>query len=412
MSARQDGAAADAAPLHGIRVVDFTHVIAGPFATQVLGDLGASVVKIEGIDRGDIGRDMAPMKNGQSHYFVTFNRNKRSIALDLKSAAGRNVALALLRDADVVIENFAPGVMRRLGLGYEDVRAINPAAVYCSISGFGQTGPLAHKRSLDLIAQAYSGIMSANGTADAAPLKIGVPIGDTASSLFAAIGILAALHRRRDTGAGQFIDVAMYDSLLTLLANHGGYFNATGRQPERAGSGHYFTVPYGTFEAADGEIAIAVMTDANWAGLCQALGLDELGADPALRTLQGRAAQRERVYAAVRPAIARLAVAELVERLGAADVPCAPVNDIGAALEHPHTAARDMLLHLEHPRYGAIRATSMPLRDVMRERHQAPPLRGEHTAEVLRELGLAPSDIAALLAAGHAWQHAPASEGD
>jgi len=398
------------APLQGIRVLDFTHVIAGPFTTQILGDLGAEVMKIEGIGSGDVGRDMSPMRNGQSHYFVAFNRNKRSIAIDLKSEAGKAVVNALLADTDVLVENFAPGVIGRLGFGYEAVKAINPAIVYCSVSGFGQTGPLANKRSLDVVAQAYSGIMSTNGTLDGPPLKVGVPIGDTASSLFATIGILAALYRRRSTGKGEYLDVSMYDSLLTLLANHGGYARATGAQPARAGSGHYFTVPYGTFEAADGEIVIAVMTDTNWARLCESLALSELGADPRLKTLSGRAEHRERIYAELTPVLRQHSVASLIERFGQNDVPCAPVNDIAEALQHPHTAARGMTLSMAHPQYGDVDATSLPLRTLMREQHSAPPLRGEHTIEVLKELGMTEAAIAKLLSDRQAWQSTSASE--
>jgi len=386
------------APLAGIRVVDFTHVIAGPFATQILGDLGAEVTKIEGVQHGDVGREMAPMKNDQSHYFVAFNRNKRSLAVDLKSPEGKRVVMALLRDADVVVENFAPGVIERLGFGNEEVKAINPLVVYCSVSGFGQHGPLANKRSLDLVAQAYSGMMSTNGNPDQEPLKVGVPIGDTASGLFAVIGILAALHRRRDTGQGEYLDIAMYDSLLTLLANHGGYYLATGAQPQRAGSGHYFTVPYGTFDAADGQIVIAIMTDTNWLRLCQALGLHELAADARLATLGGRAEHRDYVYGELCPVLRRHTVAELIELLAQADVACAPVNDIGAALRHPHTAARGMTMELRHPAYGELTVASLPIGSLMRGEPRAPPLHGEHTVAILQELGFDAAEIAELLA--------------
>jgi crotonobetainyl-CoA:carnitine CoA-transferase CaiB-like acyl-CoA transferase len=397
------------APLEGIRIVDFTHVIAGPFATQILGDLGASVTKIEGVVHGDVGREMAPATNGgQSHYFVAFNRNKRSVAIDLKSPEGREITMALLREADVVVENFAPGVIDRLGFGYDAVRTVNPGAVYCSISGFGQQGPLASKRSLDLVAQAYSGMMSTNGDPEQPPLKIGVPIGDTASALFAVIAIISALYRRRDTGTGEYLDVAMFDSLLSLLANHGGYYRATGSQPARSGSGHYFTVPYGTFDAADGRIVVAVMTDVAWRRLCLALGLDALAEDPRLATLAGRAEHRDQVYDALRPVLKRHTVAELIARLDEADVACAPVNDIGAALRHPHTAARNMTLAVRHPDYGELELTSLPIASVMRETHLAPPLRGEHTSAVLSELGLDDAAIAALLAGGKLWQHEPA----
>lgn len=394
----------DALPLAGIRVADFTHVISGPYCTQILADLGATVTKIEGLDHGDIGRDITPRHNGQSHYFTAFNRNKRSIALDLKSPGGRAVAEALVRDADVLIENFAPGVIGRLGFGHEAVRAANPAIIYCSISGFGQTGPLAKKRSLDLVAQAYSGMMSTNGNADGPPLKLGVPIGDTSASLFAAIGILAALYRRRATGHGEYLDIGMYDCLLALLANYGGHVHAMGSQPARTGSLHYFTVPYGAFDAADGQIIIAVMTEPNWQQLCKALDLRELAADPRLQSAAGRSTHREIVYRALLPVLQSSRVAELVERLDAADVPCAPVSDIGAALAHPHTAARGMRLDLAHPGYGALAATALPLRALARRSNTAPPLHGEHTAAVLRELGLTDDAVARLLASREAWQ--------
>jgi formyl-CoA transferase/CoA:oxalate CoA-transferase len=391
-------------------VVDFTHVIAGPFCAQILGDLGASIIKIEGVEHGDVGRDMAPRKNGQSHYFVAFNRNKRSIALDLKSAGGKAAATELIRNADVVLENFAPGVIDRLGFGYAAVKVLNPAVVFCSISGFGQTGPLSDKRSMDMVAQAYSGMMSTNGTADGPPLKIGVPVGDTSASLFAAMGVLAALYRRRDTGLGEYLDIGMYDCLLPLLANYGGHVLATGTQPERTGSGHYFTVPYGAFAAADQDIVIAVMTNANWLRLCETLGLDQLAADPRFRTLEGRAECREEIYAVLRPELKRHTVADLIERLGAADVACAPVNDIAAALDHPHTAARKMRLQMQHPAYGALEATSLPFGALMRKEHAAPPLHGEHTMEILQEIGMSPAAIDALLTSRGALQgDAPAA---
>ena len=339
-----------ALPLAGIRVADFTHVISGPFCAQILGDLGACVTKIEGADRGDIGRDITPSRNGQSHYFTAFNRNKRSIAWDLKSAGG-----------------------------------------------------------LDLVAQAYSGMMSTNGMADGPPLRIGVPIGDTSASLFASIGILAALYRRRTTGAGEHLDIGMFDCLLSLLANYGGHVRATGAQPERSGSLHYYTVPYGAFDAADGQIIIAAMTDTNWRQLCRALALDALAADTRLATGPGRAEHRDEIHAVLMPLLRRHSVLELVERLDAADVPCAPVNDIAAALRHPHAAARGMNLDLAHPAYGALTATATPLGSLTRSANTAPPLRGEHTVTVLRELGLTEAAIESLLASSDAWQESAAA---
>lgn len=392
-------------PLEGIQVVDFTHVIAGPLCTQMLGDLGATVTKIESVEGGDVGRDMAPRKNGQSHYFVAFNRNKRSVALNLKTEAGKAAARALIERADVVIENFAPGVIGRLGFGYEQVRAINPRVVFCSISGFGQSGPLADKRSMDMVAQAYSGVMSTNGTADGPPLKVGIPIGDTSASLFSAMGILAALYRRRDTGQGEYLDIGMYDCLLSQLANYGGHVLAMGTQPERTGSGHYFTVPYGSFEAADGEIVIAVMTNVNWLRLCETLGLSGLHDEQRYRSLEGRAQYRDEIYAVLKPELRKHKVADLLERFGAAEVACAPVNDIAAALDHPHTAARGMRLQMQHADYGALEAVSLPFRALTRAENSAPPLHGEHTAEVLRELGLPDDTVAEMLKSGAARQH-------
>lgn len=387
----------NSAPLSGIRVVDFTHVISGPFTTQILADLGADVVKVEGLDGGDIGRAMGPSQGGMSHYFAAFNRNKRSVVLNLKSEAGSRIARELVQGADVVVENFAPGVIERLGLGYDAVKAANPAVVYCSVSGFGQSGPLAQKRSLDLVAQAYAGIMSTNGTADGPPLKVGVPIGDTCASLFATIAILSALYQRKESGAGRFIDVAMFDSLLTLLGNHGSYHHFTGTQPERVGSGHYFSVPYGTYDAADGQVVVAVFTDASWAGLCNALGVSELAQDERFRTPGGRSENREALHATICPLLRELPSARLIEKLEQHNVPCAPVHDISGAVQEKHTRARNMLLDLAHPAYGAITATSLPIAAVMRESHTPPPLHGEHTAEVLRELGRSQAEIDALL---------------
>jgi len=384
------------APLNGCRVVDFTHVISGPFTTQILADLGADVTKIEDMGSGDVGRGMQPSQEGMSHYFACFNRNKRSIALNLKSQAGHEVAMRLIRDADVLVENFAPGVIGRLGFSYEAVRVINPSIVYCSISGFGQTGPLAHKRSLDLVAQAYAGIMSTNGTADGPPLKVGVPIGDTGSSLFAAIGIISAMYDRKTTGAGRYLDVAMYDGLLALLANHGGYYHFTGTQPQRVGSAHYFSVPYGTFPTADGEVVIAVFTDASWAGLCQALEIPQLGQDPRFATGNARSTHRDALHEQICPLIRQLTSADLQQRLESHNVPCAPVNDVACAMRAPHTQARGMVMELTHPVYGTVPVTSLPIPSVMRQDHRAPPLHGEHTVQVLGELGYTDAQIDAI----------------
>ena len=373
--------------LAGVRVVDFTHIISGPLATQTLADLGADVIKIEDTHGGDVARALAPHKNGMSHHFAAFNRNKRSISLDLKSPEGKRAALDLIRRADILMENFSPGVMERLGFSFEECRKINERLIYCSISGFGQSGPWAHKRSLDLVAQAYSGVMSTNGTADGPPLKVGIPIGDTSASLFSTIAVISALYERHTTGIGKYIDIGMFDALLTSLANLAGYYHTTGTQPARVGSGHYVTTPYGAFEAADGEIIVAVYTNAAWAGLCCALKIPEFAGDERFATGPARAKNRDLVHSIICPKFKQLKSAHLLDLLDSNNVPCAPINTIAEAFENPHTAERDMLLDLVHTTYGEVRVTSAPLRDVMKTSHTAPPMHGEHTAEILSELG-------------------------
>lgn len=345
------------AALDGLLVVDFTHVISGPFATQMLGDLGARVIKIESAG-GDMGRHIGPMVQEQSHYFLCFNRNKESVVLDLKSAEGKAIALALMRQADIVVENFAAGVMDRLGLGYRDVADVNPGLIYCSISGFGSNGPLAEKRSFDLITQAYSGALSANGDPSGPPVKIGVPIGDTTGSLFAVIAILAAVVRRKDTGEGQKIDLALFDCLLATLANHAGHYFATGAQPVRTGSHHYFCVPNGIFQARDGFLAIAVTNDEQWTRLCAALNLQEHVDSPQYATMAERARRRNDVNEFVSRSLATMTVAEAVERLDRAAVPNGPVNDIARAFKEPQVAARHMEIQLSHEKYGVVRAAN------------------------------------------------------
>ena len=386
----QDNSPDQGPPLEGLLVVDFTHVISGPFATQMLSDMGARVIKIES-ESGDIGRHIGPMVQGQSHYFLCFNRNKESIVLDLKSDEGRDAALSLIASADVVVENFAPGVMERLGLGYEAVAACNPRLIYCSISGFGHTGPLSHKRSFDLITQAYAGALSTNGDPSGPPTKIGLPIGDTTGSLFAVIAILAALNHRAQTGTGQKLDLSLFECLLATLANHGGHYFATGSQPVRTGSHHYFCVPNGVFATADGHVAIAVTNDEQWMRLARVLGFADLADDPAYATMSARNELRSEINALVEGRLSAHSTREAVELLDAAAVPCGPVNDIRHAFEEDQAVERNVTLALRHPGYGTVRAVRMPIPDSLtRQDFTAPPKLGEHS-QAIRDEFLRPS---------------------
>lgn len=388
-------------PLSGLRVIDLTHVISGPFASQVLGDLGAEVIKIEEPRRGDAGRYLAPFAGDQSHYFPCFNRNKRSIALDLKSPDGLAIAKRLIAAADILVENFAPDVLARLGLGYDVARSLNPKIIYCSISGFGLTGPDRERRYYDLIGQAFSGVMSTTGERGGGPIKVGIPVGDTTGALYSVVAILAALNSRQATGEGQHIDMSLTDCLLAVLANYGGYYFATGQQPERTGSDHYFSYPCNAYEASDGHFVVATSTDEQWQRFCAALDLTDLAANPALQTREGRARLRLETDKTLAPRLRSMTQAEIIDRLDRAGIPCSPVNTIEQALNCAQSTARGMVEVLRHPAYGERRAVASPLGpSLTRGANTAAPLLGEHSSAILRELGYRDHDISRLLKDG------------
>lgn len=392
---------AQAGALTGIKVADFTHVIAGPYTTQVLGDLGAAITKIEEPHHGDAGRHLAPFANGVSHYFTCFNRNKHSIALDLKRPEGIEVARRIIAEADVLVENFSPGAMERLGLGYDDVKAINPDIIYCSISGFGKTGPEKNRRYYDLIGQAYSGVMSTTGEPGGQPVKLGVPVGDTTGALFSVVAILAAINARRDTGRGQHIDISLQDCLLAVLANYSGYYFTTGKQPELVGSRHYFSVPYGAYRTSDGHVVLATSTDEQWQRFCKALELDALSTDPDLACREDRSDNREKIEAVVEAKFLSMTSRDVVARLDAAGIPASPLNDIGAALGSPQATARGMVREVTHPDYGMVRVVNSPLGAALtRPEIEAPPTLGQQTIGVLEELGYSDDQIGRLMASG------------
>jgi formyl-CoA transferase/CoA:oxalate CoA-transferase len=382
-------------PLDGIRVLDLTHFIAGPFGTQFLADLGADVVKVEQPEGGDLGRGAGTtFVAGESVHFWAVNRNKRSVVLDLKQDAGRDLFLRLVADADVVFDNFRPGVLERLGVHHEALAEVNPRIISTSVSAFGQTGPYRAQPGYDLSIQALSGIMSLTGEPDGRPVRCGSPIGDLVGGLVGAMGTLAALAERSRTGLGQRVDVSLLDSQVSLLMYWAAMTLATGEVPGRVGAGHPTIVPYGEFATKDSGIVVAVFGDRFFRLFCLTLGLDDLAADPRLATNPGRVRNRAAVEDAVGSVLATRTTAEWLERLGEVGIPCAPVNDVGQALEDPQVLHREMVQTVQHPSAGPIRLLGNPVKTTSRRRETLPPpLFGEHTRELLGALGLDESTL-------------------
>lgn len=408
---------AAAGPLEGTLVIDLTRVLSGPYATMLLGDLGATIVKIEDPKSGDTTRHSAPFKNGQSHYFLAINRNKKSLALDLSTPGGREVLLALCRKADVLIENFRPGTMERLGIGFDVLHDANPDLVVCSISGFGQSGPLRDKIAYDVITQAMSGVLSTNGEAHGAPVRLSVPIGDLSGGMMATIAILAALMGRqksRDNSPNQspneslgkghsqrHIDISLHDGLLSTLTYMATLYDMTERTPQRSGSRHPSVVPYGTFRTSDGWLALAIFTTPFWRKFCNAVGWQALGEDARFARTRERMHNRIELETMVEELIASRTTAEWEDILRKADVPASAILTVPEAVEHEHTTARGMFPTLTHPVYGSFRAPGPPIRLGGRavETPTPPPLLGEHSRYVLRDLlGMNAEAIAALAA--------------
>jgi crotonobetainyl-CoA:carnitine CoA-transferase CaiB-like acyl-CoA transferase len=390
-----------AGPLTGIRVLDFTRVLAGPAASQALADLGAEIVKIEPPGMGDETRDFPPFRNGVSHYFLSVNRGKKSIVVDLKSAAGVALARDLAAKSDILIENYRPGVMDRLGLGYEVLAAINPRLIYCAISGFGMTGPLRDRPSFDIVMQALSGALSVNGEPDRPPTKLAIPVGDMVGGINGPIGILAALYERSVTGRGRLIDVSLFDGLIGMLGFLPQLTFFTGEDPKPLGSQHPNLVPYGVFPARDGSIVIACLTNSFWGNICSALGMDDWSKDARFDTLEKRRGIRDVVNERISGVTSQRSVNDLVELFTQHQVPHAPILGVKAALSQPHAVAREMVVETDHQLLGKIpivnRAIKFP--GDRQPVPSAPPVLGQHTDDILRDvLGLTPERIAELRA--------------
>lgn len=398
-----------AGALHGLRVLDLTRVLAGPYGTMVLADFGAEVIKVEQPGRGDDTRRWGPPFDGrgESAYFLAVNRNKRSMTLNLKSEAGREVLRDLVRRADVLIENFKVGTMAGLGLGYEDLRVLNEGLIYCAITGYGQDGPYAQRPGYDTVIQAQGGLMSITGPANGEPFKVGVAIVDVTAGLYAAVSILAALQHRQRTGEGQFIDIALFDTQLSWLVNVASSYLLTGDAPGRYGNGHATIVPYQVFESADGYLMVAVGNDGQFGALCRALAREEWAGDARFASNAARVANREPLVSLLQERFATRRTEAWIALLLEAGVPCGPVNDVPAALDDPQSVARGMVQEVGvgdgAEAEGVVRMVG-PAPKLSRTPAQvrsAPPRLGEHTEEVLREvLGYDAGLIVALQEAG------------
>lgn len=374
-------------PLEGIRVLDFSWFLAGPYATMILADLGADVVKVEAPERGDPSRTAGPFLNGVSGYFLSVNRNKRSIVLDLKSETGREQAAQLAARADVLVENFVPGTMKRWGLDYATLADTNPRLIYASCTGFGQTGPRANESAFDLVIQALAGTMSITGLPDEAPVRAGNSIGDLGGALYLSIGILAALEARHRTGRGQAIDLSMMDAQVALLENAFARYFATGIVPARLGSQHPLIVPFQAFPTSDGYIVVTAGTEAQWLRLCDALGASELKEDVRFLTNAARRINLDALEAELNARFKMRTTEAWLETLKQNEIPCAPIQTIAQAANDPQIAAREMIVQVDDARAGQQRIVNSPLRFSEMQsgvRTSAPQL-GEHTDEILRE---------------------------
>ena len=384
-------------------MLDCTQIMAGPFCTLLLGDMGADVIKVEKPKGGDDTRRLGPpFINGWSAAFLAINRNKRSLALNLRSGEGQGVFRHLVTKADVVVENFRPGTLERLGLGYDDLRRLNPGLIYCSISGFGRTGPYRDRGGFDLVAQGMSGLLSVTGVPGGPPTKVGVPITDLNAGLYAAYGVLAAYIHRLKTGEGQLVDTSLLEAGIAYTFWESAVYFATGQVPGPLGSAHRLAAPYQAFRTADGHVTIGAATSSTWEALCLALGRDDLATDPCFATAEGRKKREEELATLLEQVFRNETTAAWVERLNGAGVPAGPVYDLAQVYSDPHVQAREMVVEQEDATLGKLKHIGIPVKlsrtpgKILRR----PPALGEHTEEVLRWAGYSPDQIKGLQGGG------------
>ena len=391
------------APLEDLLVIDLTRALAGPYCTLMLGDLGARVVKVETPDGGDDTRGWGPpFVNGESSYFLGINRNKESMTLNLKHPDGQEILRRLLRQADVLVENFRAGTMDRFGFGYQTVHALTPRLVYASISGFGQDGPYRDRAAYDLIMQGMGGLMGTTGEEGGPPVKVGVAVTDIAAGMFAAYGVLAALRVRDRTGVGQLVDVSMLDSQVAWMTYQAGYYFATGQNPGRLGSAHPSLVPYQAFRTKDGYVNVAVGSEGIWARFAAAIDAPHLATDQRYATNPERVKNRAALIALLEPIFSGRATKEWADLFERSGVPAGPIYLLSDLFADPQVRHRQMVVEVDHPRAGPIKQTGVPVKlsETPGRIASPPPLLGQHTDRILGELGYDAAQTASLRSRG------------
>lgn len=374
-------------PLKGIRVLDLSRVVVGPYSTMILGDLGADVIKVESPDGDETRAWGPPFVEGESAYYLCVNRNKRSIVVDFKTAEGRDIIYRLIRQSDVLVENFRPGTLARFSLDFESASALNANLIYCSITGFGQTGPMRDKPGYDLMIQAMGGLMSITGEPDGEPVKVGVAVSDLFAGQYAVIAILSALQARTLTGKGQHLDISLFDSQLSMLINVASNYLVSGHLPMRYGNAHANIVPYQSFQASDGWFAIAVANDRQFESLCNLIDKPEWSSDPRYLKNAVRVKNRDELLSLLKPMFLTKTVNEWLSLIGN-KFPCGPINNLEQTFSSPQVDARNMLVHMQHSTIGDLPLVGSPLKfsDTPVEYKLPPPKLGEHTEDVLKDL--------------------------